>query len=152
MTAARGCLVDWNYWLTTWPGRPVLLTRANAADGYPRALTPLTQDLVVTFEDAGVRRSFEETLRRQYDAFDEGTDEPDSSDPDWQESVFVHWYDVGQKVGGVHRIGHEPNRAGGRSALECAVFTADGTRFRRIEWELPTSSKGCDYPEPTHIQ
>ncbi|MDT7773928.1 MAG: hypothetical protein QOC67_2852, partial [Pseudonocardiales bacterium] len=55
-------LYDWNYWLTTWPAEPVLLTRANAADGYPRALTPLSQDLIVRFEDAGVRRFFEETL------------------------------------------------------------------------------------------
>lgn len=55
-------LFDWNYWLTTWPAEPVLLTRANAADGYPRALTPLSQDLILRFEDAGVRRFFEETL------------------------------------------------------------------------------------------
>ena len=55
-------LFDWNYWLTTWPAEPVLLTRANAADGYPRALTPLSQDLILPFEDAGVRRFFEETL------------------------------------------------------------------------------------------
>lgn len=55
-------LFDWNYWLTTWPAEPVVLTRANAADGYPRALTPLSQDLIVRFEDAGVRRFFEETL------------------------------------------------------------------------------------------
>lgn len=55
-------LFDWNYWLTTWPTEPVVLTRANAADGYPRALTPLSQDLIIRFEDAGVRRFFEETL------------------------------------------------------------------------------------------
>jgi len=55
-------LVAWNYWLTTWPAEPVLLTRANAADGYPRALTPLSQDLILPFEDAGVRRFFEERL------------------------------------------------------------------------------------------
>ncbi len=55
-------LHDWNYWLTTWPAEPVLLTRANAADGYPRALTPLSQDLIIRFEDAGVRRFFEQTL------------------------------------------------------------------------------------------
>jgi pyruvate,water dikinase len=55
-------LFDWNYWLTTWPAQPMVLTRANAADGYPRALTPLSQDLIVRYEDAGVRRFFEETL------------------------------------------------------------------------------------------
>lgn len=55
-------LFDWQYWLTTWPAERTVLTRANAADGYPRALTPLSQDLIVRFEDAGVRQFFEETL------------------------------------------------------------------------------------------
>lgn len=58
----RGSPLQRGYWLNTWPDRAVLLTRANAADGYPKALTPLTQDLVVRFEDAGVRRFFEQTL------------------------------------------------------------------------------------------
>ncbi len=35
MTAS---LVDWDYWLNQWPEKPVALTRANAADGYPKLL------------------------------------------------------------------------------------------------------------------
>ena len=55
-------LVDWDYWLNQWPGKPVALTRANAADGYPKPLTPLSQDLVLTFEEAGCRRFYFDTL------------------------------------------------------------------------------------------
>jgi len=56
-------LVDWDYWLNRWPDAPVVLTRANAADGYPKALTPLSEDLVLRFEEAGVRRFYFETLK-----------------------------------------------------------------------------------------
>jgi phosphohistidine swiveling domain-containing protein len=56
-------LVDWEYWHNVWPGGRVLLTRGNAADGYPRPLTPLTQDLVLTFENAGVHDFLAESLR-----------------------------------------------------------------------------------------
>lgn len=55
-------LVDWAYWLNAWPDHPVAVTRANAADGYPRPLTPLSQDLVLTFEEAGVRKFYFEKL------------------------------------------------------------------------------------------
>ena len=55
-------LVDWDYWLNQWPDTPVALTRANAADGYPKPLTPLSQDLVLTYEEAGCRRFYFETL------------------------------------------------------------------------------------------
>ena len=56
-------LVTWDYWLNQWPATPVALTRANAADGYPKALTPLSQDLVLRFEEAGARRFYFETLK-----------------------------------------------------------------------------------------
>ncbi|HEV7862173.1 MAG TPA: hypothetical protein VGR20_05710, partial [Acidimicrobiia bacterium] len=55
-------LVDWEYWLNQWPDHPIAVTRANAADGYPRPLTPLSQDLVLTYEEAGVRRFYFEKL------------------------------------------------------------------------------------------
>ncbi|HYT40340.1 MAG TPA: hypothetical protein VEN99_12550, partial [Acidimicrobiia bacterium] len=55
-------LVDWDYWLNQWPDHPIAVTRANAADGYPRPLTPLSQDLVLTYEEAGVRRFYFEKL------------------------------------------------------------------------------------------
>ncbi len=51
-------LVHWDYWLNTWPKAPVACTRANAADGYPRALTPISQDLILTYEEAAVRRFY----------------------------------------------------------------------------------------------
>lgn len=56
-------LVDWEYWLNDWPDHPIAVTRANAADGYPRPLTPLSQDLILTFEEAGVRRFYFDKLR-----------------------------------------------------------------------------------------
>lgn len=55
-------LVDWEYWLNAWPDHPVAVTRANAADGYPRPLTPLSQDLILTYEEAGVRKFYFEKL------------------------------------------------------------------------------------------
>ena len=55
-------LVDWEYWLNQWPDHPIAVTRANAADGYPRPLTPLSQDLILTYEEAGVRKFYFETL------------------------------------------------------------------------------------------
>lgn len=56
-------LVGWDYWLNDWPDHPIAVTRANAADGYPRPLTPLSQDLILTFEEAGVRRFYFDKLR-----------------------------------------------------------------------------------------
>ena len=47
--------VDWDYPPNTWPSEPVFLTRGNAADAYPRPLTPLSQDLVIGFEEPGIR-------------------------------------------------------------------------------------------------
>ncbi|BBY65807.1 DUF7065 domain-containing protein [Mycolicibacterium helvum] len=77
-------------------------------------------------------------MSKQYDDADEGTHEPATADPDWQESVFVHWYDRAAGIGGVNRIGHEPNRPGGGcSALQCFVATSDGVRFRRNDFQLP---------------
>jgi phosphohistidine swiveling domain-containing protein len=55
-------LVDWEYWLNAWPDHPIAVTRANAADGYPRPLTPLSQDLILTFEEAGVRKFYFDQL------------------------------------------------------------------------------------------
>jgi phosphohistidine swiveling domain-containing protein len=55
-------LVDGDYWLNQWPAEPVALTRANAADGYPKPLTPLSQDIVLTYEEAGCRRFYFDTL------------------------------------------------------------------------------------------
>lgn len=75
----------------------------------------------------------------EYPYEDEGT-HPDNGHEWWQESVFLHWYDRDRGVGGVHRIGHEPNRDGGRNALQCGIFTTGGTRFRRDDFQLPIAT------------
>jgi hypothetical protein len=77
-------------------------------------------------------------MSKHYDISDEGSHEPGTEDSEWQESVFAHWYDRAAGVGGVSRIGHEPNRpGGGRAALQCFVATADGIRYRRNDFQLP---------------
>ena len=52
-------------------------------------------------------------MRQTYDISDEGSHEPGTEDAEWQESVFVHWYDRAAGVGGVSRIGHEPSCSAG---------------------------------------
>jgi hypothetical protein len=49
----------------------------------------------------------------------------------WQDSAFLTWYDRDGGIGGVIRIGHEPNHAGGIAALWFGIITREGTRFRR---------------------
>jgi predicted secreted hydrolase len=79
----------------------------------------------------------------EYPPEDEGTHAPGKHEW-WQESVFLHWYDVNAGVGGVHRLGYEPNR--GKAQLQCGIFASDGTRFRRddddLPLETPTSPRG----------
>ena len=55
---AAPALPDWDYWLNTRPEREYVVTRANAADGYPNPLTPLSQDLVITCENRGAHGFF----------------------------------------------------------------------------------------------
>ena len=43
---------------------------------------------------------------------DEGR-HPVEDHPNWQESVVLVWWDLGNQVGGFFRIGHEPNDASG---------------------------------------
>jgi predicted secreted hydrolase len=81
----------------------------------------------------------------EYGYEDEGS-HPDNGHEWWQESVFLHWYDRDRGIGGVHRVGQEQNRDGGRAALQCGVFTDKGRRFRRDDYQLPyvapTSPRG----------
>jgi hypothetical protein len=49
----------------------------------------------------------------------------------WQDSAFVVFHARDAGIGGVMRIGHEPNHADGISALWFGLVTKDGTRFRR---------------------
>jgi hypothetical protein len=49
----------------------------------------------------------------------------------WQDSVFLAWHAHEAGIGGVFRIGHEPNHAGGIAALWFGLVTRDGLRYRR---------------------
>lgn len=49
----------------------------------------------------------------------------------WQDSAFIVWHAAEAGIGGVVRIGHEPDHAGGVVALWCGVVTRDGLRYRR---------------------
>jgi hypothetical protein len=49
----------------------------------------------------------------------------------WQDSAFLVFDAREAGIGGVFRIGHEPNYNGGIAALWFGLVTHDGTRFRR---------------------
>ena len=49
---------------------------------------------------------------REWGAEDEGS-HPIGDQEFWQESVVLVWWDLNSSVGGIHRIGHEPNTANG---------------------------------------
>jgi pyruvate,water dikinase len=96
-------LVDWDYWLNRWPEAPVVLTRANAADGYPKPMTPLSQDIVLTYEEAGCRRFYFDTLG----AFGPG-DVPDPFMQAYYGLVYLNadqMGDLGNVMPGSSRIG-----------------------------------------------
>jgi hypothetical protein len=59
------------------------------------------------------------------------------TDTNWQESVLMCWYDAKAGIGGLQRIGHEPNKDQGYAVLWSNVFLADGTRYRRFDRHLP---------------
>ena len=48
--------------------------------------------------------------------------------PGWQESIFLAWSDPASGLFGVHRIGHEPDRA--VANVWCGVRAPDGTSIR----------------------
>jgi hypothetical protein len=54
-----------------------------------------------------------------------------SDDEWWQDSAFVVWHADEAGIGGVIRIGHEPNHEGGLAALWFGLVTQDGARYRR---------------------
>ena len=58
------------------------------------------------------------------------------SDPWWQDSVVLCWWDAGNRIGGFHRIGHQPNLPDGPSVeLSTNLFLADRV-LKRCE-QLP---------------
>jgi hypothetical protein len=65
----------------------------------------------------------------QFSAEDEAVHRP-GPDRWWQESIAIHWCDPAQRVGGMHRIGHEPGQKdGGLIAHNLGVFGGE-QRFR----------------------
>lgn len=81
----------------------------------------------------------------QYAPADERPHEPDPSDPHWQESIFLFWWDDAAGIGAIHRIGHEPNTAPPTTNAWNGVFTREGTRFRRYARpELSAADRGND--------
>jgi hypothetical protein len=66
---------------------------------------------------------------------DEGVHAPSTSDPLWQESVVLAWWDPQAGLAGQHRIGREPNV--GVTALWSGMFRSDGSLFRANEAGLP---------------
>jgi hypothetical protein len=66
----------------------------------------------------------------EHDERSEHRQEP-AADEWWQDSAFVAWHAAEAGIGGMIRIGHEPNHAGGIAALWFGLVTRDGLRFRR---------------------
>ena len=63
----------------------------------------------------------------------------------WQESAFVTWYDHDADIGGIIRIGHEPNHNGGQTALWFGLVTHNGQRYRRnVTSRLTTGDRPAD--------
>ena len=69
-----------------------------------------------------------------YDVSDECV-HPHDDAPLWQESSFLAWWSDAAGVGGVHRVGHEPNREIANVGI--GVMRSDGTRYRRNEEGVP---------------
>jgi hypothetical protein len=67
----------------------------------------------------------------QHSEASEGRQRPDPGEEWWQDSVFVTWHAAAAGIGGIFRIGHEPNHNGGVSALWFGLVTKDGLRYRR---------------------
>jgi len=68
-----------------------------------------------------------------YPLSDERPHDPDPTDPHWQESIFLFWWDEASGIGAIHRIGHEPNTSPPTANCWNGVFTREGSRFRRYE-------------------
>ncbi|KAL6400868.1 hypothetical protein AUP68_16586 [Ilyonectria robusta] len=59
--------------------------------------------------------------------------QPPGLTPNWQESVVLVWWDDEHKIGGFHRLGHEPNRpAGGEAIIWTNIVTPAGI-FKRVQ-------------------
>jgi hypothetical protein len=72
----------------------------------------------------------------QFTKRDEGL-HPPTDDPYWQESVFLIWYDSEAQLGGIHRVGHEPNQGEGRFALSSWIFDQGTGRRYAVHERCP---------------
>lgn len=70
--------------------------------------------------------------------------DPDPGVEDWQESLVFVWYDDVNGIGGMHRVGHTPNR--GTSNVWCGIWTADGAWYRRDDHDLPLHDEDREPP------
>ena len=66
-----------------------------------------------------------------------------NDDPTWQESLLIFWADPALGVGGLHRIGHEPNR--GVGDLWCGLVT-ERHRYRRDAELVPIGADDRTVP------
>jgi hypothetical protein len=79
---------------------------------------------------------------------------PPSASLNWQESHWLYWHDPAGHLGGIHRIGHEPNW--NNSVVWCGLSVPGGARFRLNSSEIALRSHGpADQTfdaEPLHLQ
>lgn len=70
------------------------------------------------------------------DPADEGL-HPAGSEPNWQESAFLSWYSAEVGVGGIHRIGIEPNLGVGN--IWTGICGPNSERYRDVRGEIPNA-------------
>ena len=59
----------------------------------------------------------------------------------WQESFVIIFYDQQQNVGGMFRLGHEPNYQGGKSQIFSNVFSPNGVFHRTAHLPLKPGNR-----------
>ncbi|KAM5350068.1 hypothetical protein ACJ41O_006573 [Fusarium nematophilum] len=59
--------------------------------------------------------------------------QPNGLTLNWQDSVVLVWWDAKQRIGGFHRLGHEPNRPGGGEAIIWTNLITPAGMFKRVQ-------------------
>ena len=72
---------------------------------------------------------------RYYGPEDEHTHSPAAAEA-WQESVVLIWWDFENRIGGLHRLGHEPNRNGGQAVIFSIVWTPEWV-YKLVRQDFP---------------
>jgi hypothetical protein len=60
----------------------------------------------------------------------------ETSEPLWQESVVLLWWDLRTGCGGVHRLGHEPNWNGGEATVWSTLWTPAWV-YKNVKGNVP---------------